>query len=172
HNKIIDHNILSFGYRVTEKDQLGELLVDKLIARGVKTGPIYKTIKENEQTTLEDGTVINRKDILGPPKKGKVISIFGDTRYKKAYATFAEGSDVLIHEATFAKEEAQLAKRYYHTTAYDAAKLAKSANVKQLILTHISSRYQHEANSKLLAEAKSQFEETIIAYDLYTYSLK
>jgi len=172
HNLKLDHNITSFAYRITEKDQLGELQVDKLRALGIKPGPIFRQIKENETTTLENGKIIHRKDVVGPAKKGKVITIFGDTRYKKSYASFVEGSDVLIHEATFAKEEAQLAKRYYHTTAYDAAKLAKSANVKQLILTHISSRYQHEANSKLLAEAKSQFEETIIAYDLYTYSLK
>ncbi|HLS24097.1 MAG TPA: ribonuclease Z [Pseudogracilibacillus sp.] len=172
HNKILDHNILSFGYRVTEKDQLGELLVDKLIALGVKPGPIYKTIKENEQTTLEDGTVINRKDVLGPPKKGKVISIFGDTRYKQAYASFIQGSDLLVHEATFDRTKRDLARQYYHTTAYDAAKLAKEAKVKQLILTHISSRYQYDGVKQLLKEAQSIFKSTKIANDLYTFSLK
>lgn len=172
HNKILDHNILSFGYRVTEKDQLGELLVDKLIALGVKPGPIYKTIKENEQTTLEDGTVINRKDVLGPPKKGKVISIFGDTRYKQAYASFIQGSDLLVHEATFDRTKRDLARQYYHTTGYDAAKLAKEAKVKQLILTHISSRYQYDGVKQLLKEAQSIFKSTKIANDLYTFSLK
>src|SRR5699024_5199322 len=138
HNIKLDHNITSFGYRITEKDQLGELLVDQLLARGIKPGPIFRTIKENEQTTLDDGTVILRKDVIGPSKKGKVITIFGDTRYKEKYASFVEGSDLLIHEATFDKEKQKLAKQYFHTTASDAAKLAKNANVKRLILTHIS----------------------------------
>lgn len=172
HNLKLDHNITSFGYRITEKDQLGELLVDKLIERGVKPGPIFKTIKENEQTRLADGTVIERKDVLGPPKKGKTVTIFGDTRYHAAYASFIEGSDLLIHEATFDKDKKQLARQYYHTTTYDAARLAKDANVKQLILTHISSRYQNEGKQMLLHEAKSIFEKTKIAYDLYTFSLK
>lgn len=172
HNIKLDHNITSFGYRITEKDQLGELLVDELIARGVKPGPIFRTIKENEETTLDDGTVIKRKDVLGPPKKGKVITIFGDTRYKAEYAAFIEGSDLLIHEATFDKDKQQLARQYYHTTAYQAAKLAKDAKVEQLILTHISSRYQSKAQQALLQEAKSVFQNTKMAYDLATFSLK
>src|SRR5699024_3236911 len=137
-----------------------------------KPGPIFRTIKENEQTTLDDGTVILRKDVIGPSKKGKVITIFGDTRYKEKYTSFVEGSDLLIHEATFDKEKQKLAKQYFHTTASDAAKLAKNANVKQLILTHISSRYQSDTHNTLLNEAKSTFEQTKIAYDLYTFSFK
>src|SRR5690625_4188181 len=57
----LDHNILSFGYRITEKDKLGELNVQKLKEMGIKPGPIYRTIKENERTTLPSGEVIERK---------------------------------------------------------------------------------------------------------------
>src|SRR5699024_1841878 len=130
----------------------------KLLSLGVKPGPIFRKIKENETTTLEDGTIIQRKEVLGPTKKGKIITIFGDTRYKERYTSFIEASDLLIHEATFDKEKEKLARQYYHTTAYHAAKLAKNAGVKQLILTHISSRYQNDGQNKLLAEARSQFE--------------
>lgn len=172
HNIKLDHNILSFGFRITEKDQLGELQVDELLSLGIKPGPIFRTIKENEQTILDDGTIINRSDVLGPPKKGKVITILGDTRYNSELSSFIKNSDVLVHEATFSHENKQLAKQYYHSTALEAATVAKHADVKQLILTHISSRYQSDAKNALLKEAQSVFKKTKIAYDLFTYSLK
>lgn len=171
-NRILNHNITSFGYRITEKDQPGELLVEKLLQMGVKPGPIYRTIKENEKTVLDDGTVILRDDVVGPPKEGKVITIFGDTRYNEDFATFIDGSDILVHEATFDHSKQDLARQYYHTTAHYAAKLAKKANVKKLILTHISSRYQGNIKETLLKEATAIFKNTKIAYDLYTYKIK
>lgn len=171
-SKLLDHNIKSFGYRITEKDQLGELLVDKLLELGVKPGPIYRTIKENEKTVLEDGTIIYRDDVLGPAKKGKIITIFGDTRYNEQFASFIESSDVLVHEATFDHSKQDLAQQYFHSTAKNAAKLANKANVKKLILTHISSRYQGNIKESLLKEARAIFLNTKVAYDLYTYTIK
>jgi len=172
HNIKLKHNVLSYGYRITEKDQLGELQVEKLLKLGIRPGPIFRTIKENEQTVLEDGTVISRKDVTGPPKKGKKITIFGDTRYDKRFSNFVKHSDVLIHEATFSDEHKNLAKQYYHATSKEAAMLAKAGSVKKLILTHISSRYQQEVKQTLLKEAQSIFKHTKIAYDLYTFKLK
>lgn len=171
-NIILDHNIQSFGFKITEKDRLGELNVEKLRDLGIKPGPIYREIKENEKTVLDDGTIIYREDVVGAPKKGKVIAIFGDTRYVKEHAHFIENVDLLIHEATFSKDNKQLARQYYHTTAYDAAKLAKSARVERLILTHISSRYQGALKQKLLQEAKDIFPKTMLAADLFTYEVK
>ncbi len=170
--KKLDHNITSFGFRITEKDQIGELLVDKLISMGIKPGPIYRKIKEQEKTVLEDGTVIYRKDVVGPPKKGKVITIFGDTKYNENFIPFIKGSDVLVHEATFDHSKKDLAKQYHHATAHEAATLAKKASVKQLILTHISSRYQLTVKDTLLKEATDVFDNTKIAYDLFTYKIK
>src|SRR5699024_7378615 len=77
----LDHGVMSFGYRINQKDSLGRLHVEKLRALGINPGPIYKSIKENETTLLQDGTVIHRDDFLGEPKRGKSIVILGDTRY-------------------------------------------------------------------------------------------
>lgn len=167
----LDHNIPSFGYKIIEKDRIGELNVEKLRALGIKPGPVYREIKENERTVLEDGTVIERKDVVGDPKKGKVICIFGDTRFVYDYASFINGADVLVHEATFSQENKELARQYYHATASEAARLAKEANVKHLILNHISSRYQGIMLEELLQEAKNVFPNTKIAYDLFTYKI-
>src|SRR5690625_608040 len=76
----LQHGVESFGYKIVEHDRLGELLVDKLKEDGIMPGPIYKSIKENEETTLDDGRTIVRSDYLGPNKKGKTICIFGDRK--------------------------------------------------------------------------------------------
>lgn len=163
--KKLDHGIPSFAYRVIEQDKVGELMPDKLKEAGIPPGPIYRKIKENPEVTLEDGTVVFRKDYVGPPKKGKVMTVFGDTRYHEEFISFARDSDVLIYESTFGPEDQQLAYDYFHSTALQGAELAKKANVKKLILTHISSRYQDPDIESILAKTKDIFPNTVIAYD-------
>lgn len=166
HCKKLDHGIPSYGYRITEKDKPGELLVDKLKAVGVSPGPLYQQIKEND-VVVKDGRKFYRQEFIGPDKKGRVISIFGDTRFPERNRTFIQKSDVLVHEATFEREKAALAEEYYHSTTAQAASLAKAAQVNQLVLTHISSRYQQEDTKKLVNEAKDIFPDTVIANDFY-----
>ena len=164
--RLLKHGINSYGFRIIEADRIGELLVDELKADGIHPGPIYKEIKDNERTTLEDGRVIKRSDYIGPTKKGKCICIFGDTIYDHQHIHFAREADVLVHEATFASDDKDLAKNYNHTTTTEAATLAKEAHVKTLVLTHISSRYQRSDYEQLLHEAKTVFSNTYLANDL------
>jgi len=161
----LEHRTTSYGFRIVESDQIGELLVDKLKEKGIQPGPIYREIKENEETTLPNGEVIRREDYIGPMKKGRVLCIFGDTRYRKEHITLAKDANVLVHEATFSAKETELAYKYYHSTTKEAATLARQANVKQLILTHISSRYQKNDVQTLVKEAQEIFQSTIIAQD-------
>ncbi|OZU90035.1 ribonuclease Z [Virgibacillus indicus] len=170
----LDHGIDSFGYRIVEKDSPGTLLVDKLKEAGIMPGPIYQQIKENPVTTYQDGLIIHREDFIGPDKKGRVITILGDTRSSMQFRTFVKNSDVLVHEATFNHERQALAKQYFHSTTVQAAELAKASNVNRLILTHISSRYQKEDNQDLLREAKEIFSDTELAndYDQFTINKK
>src|SRR5690625_279483 len=116
YTKLLDHGIPSYGFKIIEKDKPGELLVEKLIESGIKPGPIFRKIKENEMTILDNGQKIFRKDFVGPRKKGRAITILGDTRYKEDHISFIENSDVLVHEATFSDEQRELAYDYYHTT--------------------------------------------------------
>lgn len=171
--KKLEHGVPSYGYRVVENDLPGTLQVNKLKSRGIQPGPIYRRLKNGETVMLEDGTTLHGKDFLGPNKKGRVVTILGDTRASDARFELAKNADVLIHEATFAKGEEKLAYDYFHSTTIDAAKLAKEANVKKLILTHISSRYQGEAaETQLLNEAKEIFRETYIARDFYRHDVE
>lgn len=168
----LNHRIESFGFSVTEKEKPGELHVTKLKALGIMPGPIYRQIKENECTVTTDGQVIHRKDFLGEPKRGKKVVIFGDTTYMPTKKSFIQHANLLVHEATFDANKNDLAKNYYHSTTTEAATLAKDAEVKMLILTHISSRYQGEDEKQLAIEAQTIFPNTTIAEDFYTYKIK
>lgn len=165
--KRLDHGVASFGFRVTEKDHKGELQVEKLKALSVKPGPIYGKLKQGESVTLTDGQTINGKDFVGQAKKGRVVTILGDTRYTANAIALAEDADVLVHESTFNKHEAKLAKAYYHSTTQQAATVAKKARVNQLILTHISARYLNKDTIELEKEAREVFPHTVIARDFY-----
>ncbi|HAO5825319.1 TPA: ribonuclease Z [Listeria monocytogenes] len=167
----LDHGLRSFGYRIVEKDKPGALNADKLIDDGVEPGPIFQKIKKGETVTLADGSVINGKDYIDEPQKGKIISIFGDTKATASELELALNADVLVHEATFEGDKEKLAGEYMHSTTLQAASLAKKANVKKLILTHISSRYDRDASKELLIEAQSVFKNTEIAYDLAVFPI-
>lgn len=167
---VLDHGIQSFGYRVIEKDRPGRLKVEELQKLGIAPGPIYQQVKEKEQTVLDNGQVLHRKDYLDEPKQGKKVVIFGDTRYVPQHIAFIQDADVLVHEATFDEAKAALAKAYYHSTTHQAARFAKDANIGKLILTHISSRYQNDMEKTLLQEAQAIFPNTKLASDFATFT--
>lgn len=169
--ELLDHGMFSLVYRVTEKDKLGELHVQKLKDLGIKPGPIYRKIKENEKTTLDDGTVLYREDFLGTDKKGRKLAIFGDTKHLPHLSSFIKDVDVVVHEATFSADKEELAYKYNHSTTKQAASLAKEAHASALILTHISSRYQKGDEAYLLEEARTMFPNTFIASDFYEYNI-
>lgn len=167
----LSHGIECFGYRIVEKDIPGPLLVEKLLALGVKPGPVFKELKNGHAVTLEDGTVLEGKDFVGSPQKGRILTILGDTRYCETSIRLAKDADVLVHEATFSAEEGEQAYAYYHSTTQQAAEVARLADAKRLILTHISSRYQGEDCAVLLQEAKQTFLDTELAEDLKHFTI-
>lgn len=167
----LKHGIPSFGFIIEQYDSIGPLLPEKLKEKGIQPGPIYKLIKENEKVELEDGTIIYRKDVTGPPIKGKKIAIFGDTQYDESVIEHIKDADVLIHEGTFRHKDLELARNYFHSTALQSAEIAKKANVKHLILTHVSSRYHQDDLNEELKFVKNTFEHIEYAYDFYTYTI-
>ncbi|WP_027964531.1 ribonuclease Z [Halalkalibacillus halophilus] len=172
YGKSLKHGVDSFGYLIEEKDSPGHLIPEKLKNLGIKPGPSYQRIKDDGFLQLENGETIFREDVSGPPIKGKRIAILGDTRPTQEIINFVENVDVLVHEATFTKADEELAIAYNHSTTADAARIAKQANVKQLLLTHISSRYQWEdlmREQKMISEI---FESVAFMNDLDTYTIK
>lgn len=155
--KKLDHRIECFGYRITEADHQGELNVAKLQEENIPSGPLYGRIKNGEVVTLPDGRTIDGKDYIGEAKKGRIVTILGDTRRHPNSVLLAEGADVLVHESTFTAHEGKLAKEYYHSTSVHAAETAKEAGVKKLLLTHISARYLGKEAKQLETEARAYF---------------
>lgn len=162
---LLEHGIASFGFRVVEKDRPGTLLADKLVATGVKPGPDFKKIKNGEEVVLEDGRVIHPEEFVGPPQKGRIVTILGDTRVCENAVRLADNADLLIHEATFSADEETLAHEYFHSTTLQAADTALKARAKKLCLTHISSRYDRNDWKQLEAEAGKVFSNTVISED-------
>lgn len=170
--KLLDHALDSYGFRITEKDKQGRLDADRLKALGIKPGPIYKRLKDGEKVTLDDGRVIDGQDFLGPPQKGRIITILGDTRPCKNALFLAQNADVLVHEATFRAGSEEMAWDYFHSTNVQAANVAKQANVGQLILNHISSRYVQDDWIELTKEAQEIFPNTILAVDFFEQNIE
>ncbi len=155
----VDHVEESFGFLIKEKDKI-KFYEKKAKSLGVK-GRLFSKIKEKKVLNI-NGRKVYLKDI-SYIKKGRKIVYSGDTKYSKNLIKYAENADILIHEATFMEDQEELARIRNHTTVKQAAKIAKEANVKTLVLTHISPRYSEE--EIILKEAKKIFSNTIVAKD-------
>ncbi|QRG69712.1 ribonuclease Z [Brevibacillus choshinensis] len=174
--RMAKHRVPSFAYAVTEKEKPGAFLVDLAKQAGVPSGPMYGLLKRGERITLDDGTVLDGKDFVGEPQPGRKIVFSGDTEPCKAVRELASGADLLVHEATYSQRDKELAVRSGHSTAQEAAELAKQAGVKQLCLTHFSPRYEDEEGDftleDLLAEARAIHPSTVLAEDFGSVSVK
>ncbi|MGM9987047.1 MAG: ribonuclease Z [Bacillaceae bacterium] len=169
--KKVVHGLPSYGYRIVEKEIPGTLLVEKLKEKGVMPGPIYQRIKNGENIVLVDGTILEAKGYTSDPVKGRIVTIIGDTRFCEASIDLANEADILIHEATFNKENEAGAHEFYHSTSTQAATVALKSNAKMLIMNHLSSRFQGEDMEILLQEARSLFANTYLAHDFDQFQL-
>lgn len=168
----LDHSILSIGYRVMQKDLEGTLDAEGLKKAGVPFGPLFGQLKHGQDVTLSDGRIIYAKDYLSAPKKGKIITILGDTRKTDASVRLALGADILVHESTYGKGDEKIAKNHAHSTNMQAAQIAKEAGVKQLLLNHVSARFLTRDIRQLEKDAKTIFKNTHVVKDLEEIIIK
>ena len=154
----------SLGYALVEEDRKGRFNPDLARELGIPEGPLWGQIHRGLSVTLDDGRVIEPRTLVGDRRPGRTVVITGDTRPCAATIEAARGADLLVHEATFGDEEAERAVETGHSTAREAAQVARDAGVRRLLLTHFSARYSRDA-SELGQEAKSVFAETLIGKD-------
>lgn len=155
---------LAMGLAIVEDQRLGRFNPDIARSLGIPEGPLWGRIHKGENITLPDGRVVTPAELVGPTRAGRTLVFTGDARPSDSTVEIAHGADLLIHEATFAEDEAPLALETGHSTAREAATIALRADVKQLVLTHISSRYSRDAQ-ELVAEARAVFPAAILARD-------
>ncbi len=158
------HRGRCLGYALVEADRLGRFDPERARAMGIPEGPLWGAIHRGETITLADGSRIGPDQLVGPPRRGRKVVISGDTMPCDSIRELARGADLLVHEATFGEDESDRARETRHSTARQAARIAREAGVSRLVLTHISARYSREA-PELLAEARAVFEETSVARD-------
>ena len=174
HCEELTHRVPAFGYRVTESDRPGTFNVKKAESMGIPFGPIYGKLKRGEWVTLDDGRKVNGAEFCGPSQVGRKMVYCTDTVFCENAITLSQDADVLIHEATFAHEDAELAYQRLHSTSTMAAQVALGAGVKQLIMTHFSPRYA-PGNPKqlgdLLTEAQAIFPNTMMARDFLVHEI-
>ncbi|MEL2241783.1 ribonuclease Z [Leclercia adecarboxylata] len=164
----LNHPVECYGFRIEECDKPGALDGAALVAAGVPFGPLFQQLKRGESVTLEDGRTINGADYLSPPRPGKKLAIFGDTAPCENALALASGVDLLVHEATLESAMEEKANSRGHSSTRQAAMLARDAQVKKLIVTHVSSRYDAEGCAMLLAECRTVFADTRLAEDFAT----
>jgi ribonuclease Z len=171
---LLEHRVTAFGYRIQEKDRPGRFNAQKAADLGIPFGPLYGRLKQGETITLPDGRTIHGTDLCGPTQTGRTVVYCTDTVYCDGSIYLAQGADVLIHESTFAHQDAAMAYERLHSTSTMAAQVALSATVKHLFLTHFSPRYAPGSTVQLedlLLEARAIFPKTDLAYDFLTYKI-
>jgi ribonuclease Z len=150
----------SFGYALVEQPRPGQLDARLAEDLGVRPGPDFGRLQRGESV---NGVV--PEQVMGPVREGRKVVLSGDTAPCEALAIAAHQADVLVHEATFAEEEAERARQTAHSTARQAARLADDAQVRMLALTHLSNRY---AGHELREEARELFATTEVPRDFDT----
>lgn len=136
-----DHRVPNLAYALQEKARPGKFYPAQARAFGVPEGPLWAQLQHGHEVTLADGRVITPSQVVGPPRRGRKIVYSGDTKPCAALLALAQDADLLIHEATVDDALVERAGQYGHSTPGQAAALAKAANVKRLVLTHVSLRY-------------------------------
>jgi len=166
----VKHGVPTIAYSLEEKMRPGKFDKPKALKLGIPEGPLFSKLQHGKTITLKDGRKITPDRVLGPPRKGRKIVISGDTVPIDKMIGFAKDADVLIHDATFDSTFEDISTEYGHSTASQAAEIAKKANVDKLFLTHISPRYLD--GSTLEDDAQKIFKNTIVQKDFQEIEIK
>jgi ribonuclease Z len=166
----VNHNVPTLAYSLKEDMRVGRFNKPKALKLGVPEGPFFSKLQRGESITLENGREITPDMVLGPPRPGRKIVISGDTKLCEKLIDFSRDADVLIHDATFDSELEDVAEDYGHATAYQAAEVAKRANVEKLFLIHVSPRYlDHRVLEK---DARKVFKNSFVPKDFQEVEVK
>ena len=162
------HRIPTCGFLFAEKPTPNHIIRDMIDFYKV---PVFELnrIKNGEDYVLPDGTVIPNNRLTTPPAPPRSYAYCSDTIYLPSVTEQIKGVDLLFHEATFAEDAAPRAKETFHTTASQAARIARDAEVKKLLIGHFSARYDDE--QVLLDEARAVFPNTQLAKETLCISV-
>ncbi|MEA2322789.1 MAG: ribonuclease [Solirubrobacteraceae bacterium] len=147
----------AFGYQVLEDVRPGRFDAELATALGVPFGPDFGRLQRGETVNG-----VTPEQVIGADRPGRKVVVSGDTAPCEMVRVAADGADLLIHEATFTEDEHDRAMETGHSTARQAAELAREADVRMLALTHVSTRY---GGGEIRDEARAVFERTVVPRD-------
>jgi ribonuclease Z len=165
----VSHGVSAVGYALVEDARPGRFDVQAAGALGVPSGPERGALQRGESVTLADGTTITPDRVLGPARPGRKVVISGDGGPAESVIEAARNADVLVHEATFCEDERERARETQHSTALEAAGVARAAEVELLALTHLSNRY---FGGEVVREARTIFPNTVVPRDFDTIDVR
>lgn len=158
-----DHGLPGLAWCLEEKERPGLFHPDKAVELGVTPGPDFGRLQRGEMVVTLSGREVSPHEVMELPRRGRKIVVTGDTRPSPEVTALAYGGSVLVHDSTFASSEQDRAIEKGHSTAREAAEVARSARVDTLVLTHLSSRHSWR---ELRDEARAVFPGTILPRDL------
>jgi ribonuclease Z len=164
-----DHSVPALAYALEEDMRPGRFDLQKAKDLGIPEGPLYRRLQQGREVVVK-GRKISPDQVIGPPRPGRRVVYSGDTKPSARVTKLASGADVLIHDCTLDSSHAALAARFGHSTAKDAATVAKRAGVGTLFLVHLSPRY--EDHTILEKEAQEVFKESHAASDLLEFMVR
>lgn len=158
----VEHGVSAIGYAIVEDERPGRFDVETAAALGVPDGPERGRLQRGERVVLVDGQEVSPAQVLGPARPGRKLVLSGDTRPTASVVEASAGADVLVHEATFLSDELERARETLHSTAGEAALVAREGGVRMLALTHLSTRY---FGHQVVEEARELFPATVVPRD-------
>jgi ribonuclease Z len=167
----LEHSTFCLGYRLEEAVRPGRFDPARADALGVPPGPLRGRLQSGETVSSADGREIRPGDVLGPPRRGRVVAFATDTRPCAGLEALCEGADVAFVEGMFGSVHAAEAEEKRHMTAAEAAGAAARARVSRLVLVHVSPRYSLEDEGVLRDEARARFPNAEIASQLAIYEV-
>ncbi len=166
----VDHRIAAVGWLLAEDQRPGRFHPERAAALGVPEGPLYGELQRGRPVTV-NGRAISPSEVVEPPRRGRRLAVSGDTRPCPGTVEAARQADLLVHEATFGDAEEARARETMHSTAREAARVAREAGAKRLALTHLSSRYDQDP-SPLREQAAAEYQgELLVAHDGMTVEI-
>jgi ribonuclease Z len=157
----VEHQVRAHGYALVEEARPGRFDPDAAVRLGVEAGPAFSALQRGEEVPGTNGPV-RPSDVMGEARRGRTIVLTGDTAPSPAVAEAAKRGEVLVHDGSFGDDQAERAAETGHSTAREAATLARDAGVQLLALVHVSTRYNV---SDLVKEAREVFPATIAPRD-------
>ena len=165
----VEHRVFTMGFRYVEKPRPGRLDVERARALGVTDFKLYPLLKAGQAVEGEGGRTVRPEEVVGPEQPGATFAYVLDTRPCEGAHALAEQVDILMHEATFTSDLHERAVETGHSTAREAAEVARAADVRQLLLSHFSARYSDVG--PIVEEARAVFQNTEAAEELKRYTL-